>query len=178
MSAPEALAQAHPWLRRHDGRQAQLTREELIFDLVYAFALTQLSHQLWHHLTGLGLVQALVLWFALWLGWQHTCWVTNWFNRETPEIRSLLLSSMALALVMAVSTPGDLATRGGLFALAYMLMQVGRTACRALCTCRSRARGQLPADSGVATHRGVFLAGWCRVARAVAVGPMAGGCGV
>jgi low temperature requirement protein LtrA len=65
--------------RRH---HAKVTNEELFFDLIYAFAITQLSHRLLDNLTPLGAVQTLVLWFAVWLGWQYTCWITNWFNPE------------------------------------------------------------------------------------------------
>lgn len=54
-----------------------MTYEELFFDLVYVFAVTQVSHQLLHHLSLGGVLQALVLWFAVWLGWQYTCWFTN-----------------------------------------------------------------------------------------------------
>lgn len=128
MSAPATVQDSHPLLRRRDGAPAHVTNEELFFDLVYAFALTQLSHLLWHHLTALGVAQVLILWFAVWLGWQYTCWVTNWFDPQTPAIRTVLLASMALALVMGASIPQAFAERGWLFALAYVAMQVGRTA--------------------------------------------------
>jgi low temperature requirement protein LtrA len=128
VSAPANAQDAHPLLRRRDGAPAHVTSEELFFDLVYAFALTQLSHLLWHHLTAPGVAQALILWFAVWLGWQYTCWVTNWFDPQTPAIRTLLVVSMALALVMASSIPHAFAERGWLFALAYVAMQVGRSA--------------------------------------------------
>ena len=131
-----------------------MTNEELFFDLVYAFALTQLSHQLWHHLTGIGIVQTLILWFAVWLGWQYTCWVTNWFNPEAPAIRSLLLITMALALVMAASIPDAFAARARLFALAYTLMQVGRTAYIVVC---------LPAEHALAANYRRILA-WLLIA--------------
>ena len=35
-----------PALRRRDGHHARVTYEELFFDLVYVFAVTQLSHHL------------------------------------------------------------------------------------------------------------------------------------
>lgn len=77
-------------LCQRDGHHARVTYEELFFDLVYVFAVTQLSHQLLHHLTFNGVAQTLVLWFAVWLGWQYTCWVTNWFDPETFQIRGML----------------------------------------------------------------------------------------
>ena len=121
-------ADHHPLLRRRDGHHARVTFEELFFDLVYVFAVTQLSHELLHDLTPVGILQTLILWFAVWLGWQYTCWVTNWFNPETPPIRGLLFATMALALVMASALDGAFGDRGLVFAGAYAAMQVGRTA--------------------------------------------------
>lgn len=118
----------HPLLRHRDGHHARVTFEELLFDLVYVFAVTQLSHGLLHHLTGVGLMETLILWFAVWLGWQYTCWVTNWFNPETPMVRGLIFAIMVSALLMAASIPEAFAERGLIFALAYVLIQVGRTA--------------------------------------------------
>jgi len=34
-----------------------------------------------------GVIQTLILWFAVWLGWQYTCGVTNWFDLEAPRIQ-------------------------------------------------------------------------------------------
>ena len=46
-----SAAAAHPLLRERDGHHARVTFEELFFDLVYVFAVTQLSHALLHNLT-------------------------------------------------------------------------------------------------------------------------------
>jgi len=118
----------HPLLRHRDGHHARVTFEELLFDLVYVFAVTQLSHTLLHHLDFVGLVQTLILWFAVWLGWQYTCWVTNWFNPETPAVRGLLFATMLPALLMSTSLPHAFGEFGLIFALAYVTLQVGRTA--------------------------------------------------
>lgn len=122
----------HPLLRRRDGHHARVTYEELFFDLVYVFAVTQVSHGLLHHLTPFGVVEALILWFAVWLGWQYTCWVTNWFDPQTAPIRAVLFATMLLGLVMAASIPQAFAERGLLFAGSYVAMQVGRSAFIAL----------------------------------------------
>ena len=118
----------HPLLRHRDGHHARVTFEELLFDLVYVFAVTQLSHTLLHHLSFIGMVQTLILWFAVWLGWQYTCWVTNWFNPETPAVRGLIFAIMLPALLISTSLPHAFGEFGLIFALAYVAMQVGRTA--------------------------------------------------
>ncbi len=121
------MTAAHPLLRRRDGHHARVTYEELVFDLVYVFAVTQLSHELLHDLNSIGAIETLILWFAVWLGWQYTCWVTNWFDPETPRIRGLLFTVMLAGLVMAAAIPGAFGERGPVFALAYVAIQVGRT---------------------------------------------------
>lgn len=117
----------HALLRTRDGREARVTSEELFFDLVYVFAVTQLSHHLLHHLSLAGVIETLILWFAVWLGWQYTCWVTNWFNPETPQIRMMLFAIMLAALLMAAALPNAFANRGLLFAGCYAAIQVGRS---------------------------------------------------
>lgn len=73
-------------------------------------------------------IETLVLWFAVWLGWQYTCWVTNWFDPETPRIRGLIFAVVLAGLVMAAAIPGAFGDRGLIFACAYVAIQVGRTA--------------------------------------------------
>src|SRR5258706_15915561 len=99
---------AQPFVR--DRRvHARVTNEELYFDLIYAFAVTQLSHRLLEHLTPLGALQTLVLWFAVWLGWQYTCWVTNWFNPANLRVRLMLFVLMLVGLAMSAAIPAAFA---------------------------------------------------------------------
>ena len=56
---------------------------ELFFDLVFVFAVTQLSHTLLEHLTLVGALQTLFLLLAVWWVWMYTCWFTNWLDPET-----------------------------------------------------------------------------------------------
>src|ERR1700744_5961186 len=120
-------AATHPLLRRRDGGEAKVTYEELFFDLIYAFAVTQLSHYLLAHLTPIGALQTLLLWFAVWLGWQYTCWVTNWFDPRATPIRAMLFGVMLVGLGMSAAIPGSFEERGPVFAAAFVTMQVGRS---------------------------------------------------
>lgn len=105
---------------------AKVFSEELFFDLVYVFAVTQLSHYLLDHLTLLGALHTLVLWFAVWLGWQYTSWVTNWFDPTALRIRLLLFAIMLAALVMGAALPRAFGDRALIFAGCFALIQVGR----------------------------------------------------
>jgi low temperature requirement protein LtrA len=115
------------FLRERDGHEARVTNVELFFDLIYAFAVTQLSHRLVHNLSAFGALETLVLWFAVWLGWQYTCWVTNWFNPERIQVRLLLFVVMLVGMVMAASLPLAYGERGLVFAISYVAIQVGRS---------------------------------------------------
>lgn len=114
-------------LRKRDGSAASVSFSELLFDLIYVFAVTQISHYLLHHLTLVGALQSLVLWFAVWLPWQYTAWVTNWFNPETRQVRLLLFSIMLFGLFLAAAIPDAFGSHGIIFATCYIAIQVGRT---------------------------------------------------
>ena len=92
---------------------------------IYVFSVTQLSHYLLHNLTWEGLLKETILWFAVWMLWQHTIWVTNWFNPDTLLIRILLFISMLVGLVMAAAIPYAFTYRGLIFAVCYVLIQAG-----------------------------------------------------
>jgi low temperature requirement protein LtrA len=100
---------------------------ELFFDLVFVFAVTQLSHTLLGHLTPQGSLQTLMLLLAVWWVWIYTSWVTNWLDPERIPVRLCLFALMLAGLLLSVSIPEAFDERGVLFAAAYVAMQVGRT---------------------------------------------------
>jgi len=121
--------QSHRLLRKREEEVASVSFSELLFDLIYVFAVTQLSHYLLHHLDLRGFIEATILWFGIWMVWQHTVWVTNWFNPDTRSIRLMLFSLMIISLFMTASIPKAFADRGLVFAVCYVTMQVGRSLC-------------------------------------------------
>jgi low temperature requirement protein LtrA len=114
-------------LRNHHGGHAPVSFLELFFDLVFVFAITQLSHFLKDHLTWLGFAKASVLFLAVWWAWMYTTWATNWADPERFEVRIMLLGLMALSLLMAVALPYGFSKFAWLFAASYVLLQVGRS---------------------------------------------------
>src|SRR5918996_3989777 len=115
-------------LRTRDGGEQRVTPLELFFDLVYVFAITQLSHLLLDHLTVGGVLETLFLLLAVWWAWVYTTWVTNWFDPDRLPVRLMLVALMLASLVMSVAIPDAFGERGLMFALAYVAIQVGRTA--------------------------------------------------
>ena len=114
-------------LRKRNEGIATVSFSELLFDLIYVFAVTQLSHYLLHHLTLTGLAQTAILWFAVWLGWQHTTWVTNWFDPDIRKVRLLMFILMLVGLIMSAAIPEAFGERGIIFACCYITIQIGRT---------------------------------------------------
>jgi low temperature requirement protein LtrA len=116
-------------LRRRSGHgHHRVSFVELFFDLVFVFAVTQLSHSLLEHLSPLGGLQTVLLTLAVWWVWMFTTWFTNWLDPEKVPVRLLMLAMMLAGLILAASIPKAFETRGVAFACAYASMQVGRTA--------------------------------------------------
>ena len=114
-------------LRKRDGHaHHRVTYVELFFDLVFVFAVTQLSHGLLEHLTPLGALQFGLLMVAVWWAWIDTAWITNWLDPERPVVRMLLFVLMLGGLVLSASIPKAFEDRALAFALAYVLMQATR----------------------------------------------------
>ena len=112
---------------RHGHEHSRVTFVELFFDLVFVFAITQLSHGLLEHLTPLGAVQTALLMLAVWWAWMYTTWSTNWVNPEMPAVRLMLFALMLAGLVLSASIPKAFEDRALPFAAAYVFSQVGRS---------------------------------------------------
>ena len=108
-------------------QHSRVTYAELFFDLVFVFAVTQVSHTLLGRFTPLGALQTTLLFLAVWWVWVYTSWITNWLNPETTPVRVLLFLLMLGGLVLSTSIPMAFESRGLWFAIAYAAMQVGKT---------------------------------------------------
>ncbi|QEL24681.1 hypothetical protein FQV39_20390 [Bosea sp. F3-2] len=112
---------------RVEHQHARVSYVELFFDLVFVFAITQISHTLLEHFSGLGLAQAAFLLGAVWWVWIYTSWVTNWLDPEQAPVRLMLFVLMLFGLIMSCSVPGAFGSSGLAFAGAYVAIQLGRS---------------------------------------------------
>lgn len=127
------MSRQHGLLRaRSPHGHHRVTYVELFFDLVFVFAVTQLSHTMLAHFTPLGVLQTTVLFLATWWVWIFTSWVTNWLDPDRTPIRIMLFAMMIAGLVLSTSIPKAFDSRGLVFALAFAGMQVGRSVIAAL----------------------------------------------
>ena len=109
-------------------QQSRVTNAELLFDLVFVFAVTQVSHFLLSRFTATGAVETALLFLAVWWVWVFTAWITNWLDPDQTAVRILLFLLMLAGLVLSTSIPHAFDARGLWFAAAYAAMQVGHTA--------------------------------------------------
>ena len=117
---------------RGDGATQPTTTVELFFDLVYVFAVTQLSHQILDDLSVAGVARAAFLLLIVWWAWIYTTWMANWFDPASPAVRAVLTAVMLGSLLMAAALPEAFGEQALLFAGSYVALQVGRNAAAAL----------------------------------------------
>ncbi|HUN37119.1 MAG TPA: low temperature requirement protein A [Trebonia sp.] len=146
---------------------SRVTNIELFFDLVYVFAVTQLSHHLLAEPTWRGAWQSALLWAMVWILWAYTTWVTNWMDPEHLALRVLLMALMLVSLAMSAALPRaftgtGLLTGGLVIGLAYAVQQIGRSAFMVV-VLRS------PAPEPLRQNYQRILA-WCVLSGALAIG--------
>ena len=116
---------------RCEGVTQPTTTVELFFDLVYVFAVTQLSHQVLGDLSVAGVARAAFLLLVVWWAWIYTTWMANWFDPASPAVRGVLTAVMLASLLMAAALPEAFGKQGPVFAASYVALQVGRNAAAA-----------------------------------------------
>jgi low temperature requirement protein LtrA len=129
MSAVEPGRRAIRHLRARDGTRQETTPTELFFDLVYVFAVTQISHLVIDaELSRAAIAQAAFLLLIVWWAWIYTTWMVNWFDPASTAVRLILAGVTLASLLMSAAIPTAFTSEPGLFAGAYVALQVGRNA--------------------------------------------------
>ncbi len=96
-----------------------------IFDLVFVFALTQVTGFLADHLTWIGMLQGAALLVVLWWAWGAYSWLTNAVPaEEVIPARLVILTAMAAMLVASLAVPDAFGEYGALFGLAYFVVRL------------------------------------------------------
>lgn len=130
---------------RLPNQHSRVTYAELFFDLVFVYAVTQISHALLADFTPSGVVHVTLLFLAVWWVWVYTSWITNWLDPEKTPVRLLLFALTLGGLVLSTSIPSAFDGRGLWFAIAYGAMQVGKTVFLWIVTPSSRDLARLNA---------------------------------
>jgi low temperature requirement protein LtrA len=108
-----------------DLAERRVTPLELFFDLVFVFALTQVTGFLADHLTWGGMLRGAVLLVVLWWAWGGYSWLTNSVPaEEVIPARLVILAAMAAMLVASLAVPGAFGKYGVLFGLSYFVVRL------------------------------------------------------
>jgi low temperature requirement protein LtrA len=72
------------------------------------------------------IAQAAFLLLVVWWAWIYTTWMVNWFDPGSTKVRLILAGVTLSSLLMSAAIPTAFGSEAGLFAGAYVVMQVGR----------------------------------------------------
>jgi low temperature requirement protein LtrA len=96
----------------------------LFFDLVFVFAITQVTSLLAHHPTWLGVLHGMLVLAAVRWAWGTYAWLTSALDVDEGGIRLAMLAATALMLGVALAVPGAFGADAVLFGVSYLLVRV------------------------------------------------------
>ena len=112
--------------------EARVSTLELFFDLVFVFAITQVTGAVSEAPTAVGLVRGVMVFAVLWWAWGAYAWLTNAVDTAETAPRAVLLASMGATLVTALAVPTAWGDGGLAFALGYLVVMALHAALFAL----------------------------------------------
>jgi low temperature requirement protein LtrA len=113
-------------LSREPGADRDVSPLELFFDLVYVFAIGQLSHHLLDHVDLRTGAETAILALAVFYAWYMTAWGANWLDPDPLPVRAALVGLMFASLLMSVAIDDAFGDRAWLFVTGYLILQIGR----------------------------------------------------
>jgi low temperature requirement protein LtrA len=94
----------HPAVRRGT-EQASVAPLELFFDLVFVFALTQVTAFMADDLTWIGVLHGTLIVLLLWWSWIGYAWIANVASPDQATMKALMLVAMAAMFLIALCIP-------------------------------------------------------------------------
>jgi low temperature requirement protein LtrA len=107
-----------------DSETKRVSPLELFFDLVFVFAITQVTALMAADPTWSGLARGLLVLAAVWWGWAAYAWLTNEVDPDLPGVRIATFAAMIAMLIASLALPEAFGAHALLFALAYLAIRV------------------------------------------------------
>lgn len=104
--------------------EQRVTPLELFFDLVFVFAITQVTGLMSADPSWQGLGRGLLVLAALWWAWTNYAWLTNALEPEEVTVRVAMLASMAALLLVALAVPEAFGEDGVVFGVSYLAVRL------------------------------------------------------
>jgi low temperature requirement protein LtrA len=105
-------------------REQRVTPLELLFDVVFVFAITQVTGLMSADPTWHGLGRGMLVLAALWWAWAAYAWLTNTLEPEEIAVRVAMLAAMAAMLLVALAVPHAFGSDGVLFGVSYLIVRL------------------------------------------------------
>jgi low temperature requirement protein LtrA len=116
------VSDAERELERDD--EHQVTPLELFFDLVFVFAMTQVTSLLADDPTWGGVLRGMLVLAAVWWSWSVYAWLTSTMDVDEGGVRLTMLAAMGAMLVAALAVPGAFGDDAVIFGVAYLLVRI------------------------------------------------------
>ena len=117
---------------RADPHEASVSPLELFFDLVFVFALTQVTAFLADDPTFAQLGRGALMLALIWWAWSGYTWLTSTVDPELVLPRLVMFGAMGAMLVIALATPGAFTDDGVLWGVGYLGVRLLHSALFAL----------------------------------------------
>ena len=102
----------------------RVTPLELFFDLVFVFAITQVTALMSDDPTWGGVARGLLLLAALWWAWTAYAWLTSSLDHDEGGARLAMFAAMAAMFVAALAAPDAFGANAAIFGVAYLAVRV------------------------------------------------------
>ena len=104
--------------------ERRTTPVELLWDLVFVFAITQVTTLLWRDLTWAGFGRAMLVLALVWWAWSAFVWAANAQSATSPTLRACLLVSAISIFITGLSVPHAFDSEGTVFAVTYAVVRL------------------------------------------------------
>jgi low temperature requirement protein LtrA len=104
--------------------EKRVSSAELFFDLVFVFAVTQVSSLLESDHSGSELLRALIVFIPVYWMWVGAAVQTNLLDTGRPSLRLSLFAIALASIFMAIAIPDAYTSEGLLFAIAYWVGRI------------------------------------------------------
>src|SRR5215813_4207463 len=92
---------------------------ELLWDLVFVFAVTQVGTLLSRDLSWAGFGRSILVLALIWWAWSAFVWVANAEDADSPALRLTLLVALVLIFISGLAIPHAFGEQATLFAVTY-----------------------------------------------------------
>jgi low temperature requirement protein LtrA len=103
--------------------EAEVTPLELFFDLVFVFAITQVTGFISADANWTRLAEGVAVLAVLWFAWESYVWLANTTASDEGTVRVVLLTAMAAMLIVSLAVPGAFGDDGLIFGVAYFVVR-------------------------------------------------------